>query len=93
MDIDLGGESDQLQKLSSKDSKSQLPKAVQVIFFFKRTALYLLHQELVTLVFDIERMKSAMLEFEIDLSKMPLGKLSKKMENGATNQKLLLMVC
>ena len=63
MDIDLGGESDQLQKLSSKDSKSQLPKAVQ---------------ELVTLVFDIERMKSAMLEFEIDLSKMPLGKLSKK---------------
>ena len=44
-------------------------------------------------MFDIERMKSAMLEFEIDLSKMPLGKLSKKMENGATNQKLLLMVC
>jgi len=32
----------------------------------------------VTLVFDIERMKSAMLEFEIDLSKMPLGKLSRK---------------
>ena len=30
------------------------------------------------MVFDIERMKSAMLEFEIDLSKMPLGKLSKK---------------
>ena len=29
-------------------------------------------------MFDIERMKSAMLEFEIDLSKMPLGKLSKK---------------
>ena len=35
-------------------------------------------QELVTLVFDIERMKSAMLEFKIDLSKMPLGKLSRK---------------
>jgi poly [ADP-ribose] polymerase len=35
-------------------------------------------QELVTLVFDIERMKNAMLEFEIDLSKMPLGKLSRK---------------
>ena len=29
-------------------------------------------------MFDIERMKSAMLEFEIDLSKMPQGKLSKK---------------
>ena len=40
MDIDLGGESDQLQKLSSKDSKSQLPKAAQVIFVLKRTALY-----------------------------------------------------
>ena len=37
-----------------------------------------MQKELVTLVFDIERMKSAMLEFEIDLSKMPLGKLSKK---------------
>ena len=29
------------------------------------------------MVFDIERMKSAMVEFEIDLSKMPLGKLSR----------------
>jgi len=63
LDIDLGGDSEQLQTLSAKDSKSKLPKAVQ---------------ELVTLVFDIERMKSAMLEFEIDLSKMPLGKLSRK---------------
>merc|ERR1711971_1202033 len=63
LDIDLGGESEQLQKLSAKDSKSKLPKSVQ---------------ELVTLIFDIERMKSAMVEFEIDLSKMPLGKLSQK---------------
>ena len=37
-----------------------------------------MQKELVTLVFDIERMKSAMLEFEIDLSLMPQGKLSKK---------------
>jgi len=63
LDIDLGGDNDEVARLSTKDSKSKLPKAVQ---------------ELVTLVFDIERMKSAMLEFEIDLSKMPLGKLSKK---------------
>jgi hypothetical protein len=33
-------------------------------------------QDLIHLVFDIEKMKSAMIEFEIDLNKMPLGKLS-----------------
>ena len=30
LDIDLGGDSEQLQTLSAKDSKSKLPKAVQV---------------------------------------------------------------
>ncbi len=30
------------------------------------------------IMFDIESMKKAMLEYEIDLKKMPLGKLSKK---------------
>ena len=29
------------------------------------------------MIFDVESMKKAMLEFEIDLKKMPLGKLSK----------------
>ena len=33
-------------------------------------------QDLIKLIFDIEKMKSAMVEFEIDLNKMPLGKLS-----------------
>ena len=33
LDIDLGGDSDQVQKLSAKDSKSKLPKAVQVTLF------------------------------------------------------------
>ena len=32
-DIDLGGDNDQVQKLSAKDSKSNLPKAVQVTRF------------------------------------------------------------
>ena len=34
-------------------------------------------QELVRLIFDVERMKQDLIEFEIDLKKMPLGKLSK----------------
>ena len=29
------------------------------------------------MIFDVDSMKKAMLEFEIDLKKMPLGKLSK----------------
>ena len=33
-------------------------------------------QDLIHLIFDIEKMKNAMIEFEIDLNKMPLGKLS-----------------
>ena len=30
------------------------------------------------MLFDVETMKRAMVEFELDLTKMPLGKLSKK---------------
>merc|ERR1719213_1514898 len=59
----MGENSEEVKKLSTKDSKSNLDKPIQ---------------ELVTLVFDIERMKSAMVEFEIDPTKMPLGKLSRK---------------
>ncbi|KAG5315729.1 PARP polymerase, partial [Acromyrmex insinuator] len=35
-------------------------------------------QDLIRLIFDVNEMKKVMLEFEIDLDKMPLGKLSKK---------------
>ncbi|KYN13833.1 PREDICTED: poly [ADP-ribose] polymerase [Trachymyrmex cornetzi] len=35
-------------------------------------------QDLIRLIFDVDEMKKVMLEFEIDLDKMPLGKLSKK---------------
>uniref|UniRef100_A0A2Z5U1X2 Poly [ADP-ribose] polymerase n=1 Tax=Reticulitermes speratus TaxID=60591 RepID=A0A2Z5U1X2_9NEOP len=35
-------------------------------------------QELIKLIFDVNLMKRVMLEFELDLQKMPLGKLSKK---------------
>ena len=34
-------------------------------------------QDLVKMIFNVETMKQALLSFEIDLTKMPLGKLSK----------------
>jgi len=49
-------------KLNIEDSKSTLAKPIK---------------ELMTLIFDIESMKRALVEFEIDLTKMPLGKISK----------------
>ncbi|KAI3380013.1 hypothetical protein SNEBB_000031 [Seison nebaliae] len=42
-------------------------------------------KELMELIFDIEQMKSTLLEFEIDLKKMPLGKISKNQINKAFN--------
>jgi len=63
LDIDMGEANTEVAKLSIETSKSKLPKPVQ---------------QLVTMIFDIESMKRAMVEFEIDLTKMPLGKLSKK---------------
>ncbi|KAJ8308841.1 hypothetical protein KUTeg_013715 [Tegillarca granosa] len=60
LEIDYGqDDEDDVKKIDMKGSKSKLPKAVQ---------------DLVCLIFDVENMKKAMMEFE----KMPLGKLSKK---------------
>ena len=63
MDIDLGAPADEVAKLEVSKSKSKLDVAIQ---------------ELVALIFDIETMKKALVEFEIDLTKMPLGKISRK---------------
>ncbi|XP_040286523.1 poly [ADP-ribose] polymerase 1 [Bufo bufo] len=64
LEIDYGQEEDVVKKLSEgAGTKSKLPKAVQ---------------ELIKMIFDVESMKKAMVEFEIDLQKMPLGKLSKR---------------
>ncbi|XP_075060451.1 poly [ADP-ribose] polymerase 1 [Mixophyes fleayi] len=64
LEIDYGQEEDVVKKLSAgAGTKSKLPKPVQ---------------ELIKLIFDVESMKKAMVEFEIDLQKMPLGKLSKR---------------
>ena len=63
MDLDYGQDSEELKKLEVNNSKSNLDKSIQ---------------QLVSMIFDIESMKKAMVEFEIDLTKMPLGKLSRK---------------
>lgn len=63
LEIDYGQEDENIKKLDLSKSKSKLHKAIQ---------------DLVRIIFDIESMKKAMMEFEIDLKKMPLGKLSKK---------------
>ncbi|CAG0890958.1 unnamed protein product, partial [Darwinula stevensoni] len=72
LEIDFGHESEEVKKLSIQKSTSKLPKPIQ---------------ELICLLFDVDNMKKALLEFEVildqqslllDLKKMPLGKLSKK---------------
>ncbi|XP_056150659.1 poly [ADP-ribose] polymerase 1 [Lampris incognitus] len=64
LEIDYGQDEEAVKKLTATaGTKSQLPKPVQ---------------ELIRMIFDVESMKKAMVEFEIDLQKMPLGKLSKR---------------
>ncbi|PVD25807.1 hypothetical protein C0Q70_13469 [Pomacea canaliculata] len=63
LEIDYGQEEESIQKLSMEGSKSVLPPSVQ---------------DLICMIFDVDRMKKAMMEFEIDMKKMPLGKLSKR---------------
>ncbi|XP_070576368.1 poly [ADP-ribose] polymerase 1-like [Ptychodera flava] len=64
LEIDYGQEEEDIKKLNKKaGSTSKLPKPIQ---------------SLIKMIFDIEEMKKTMLEFEIDLKKMPLGKLSKR---------------
>ncbi|XP_061481007.1 poly [ADP-ribose] polymerase 1 [Rhineura floridana] len=64
LEIDYGQDEEAVKRLTvSAGTKSKLPKAVQ---------------DLIKMIFDVESMKKAMVEFEIDLQKMPLGKLSKR---------------
>jgi poly [ADP-ribose] polymerase len=67
LEIDYGqhGDNDKMQKLldsANLNIQSKLPNSVQ---------------NLVKMIFNVENMKQALLSFEIDLTKMPLGKLSK----------------
>ncbi|KAF7690537.1 poly [ADP-ribose] polymerase 1 [Silurus meridionalis] len=64
LEIDYGQDEEAVRKLTaSSGTKSKLAKPIQ---------------ELIRAIFDVESMKKAMVEFEIDLQKMPLGKLSKR---------------
>ncbi|KAM4632765.1 poly [ADP-ribose] polymerase 1 [Polymixia lowei] len=64
LEIDYGQDEEAVKRLTaSAGTKSKLAKPVQ---------------ELIRMIFDVESMKKAMVEFEIDLQKMPLGKLSKR---------------
>ncbi|KAF7653732.1 hypothetical protein LDENG_00079310 [Lucifuga dentata] len=64
LEIDYGQDEEAVKKLTATaGTKSKLAKPVQ---------------DLIKMIFDVESMKKAMVEFEIDLQKMPLGKLSKR---------------
>ncbi|XP_064402675.1 poly [ADP-ribose] polymerase 1-like isoform X3 [Halichondria panicea] len=64
LEIDYGGDEDTGQQLGiAPGSKSTLAPEIQ---------------DLIRMIFDVESMKKAMLEFEIDMKKMPLGKLSRR---------------
>lgn len=63
IELDYGSnENNSKQEEPLYSSKSSLSKEIQ---------------ELISFIFDINRMRRAMLEFELDTTKMPLGKLSK----------------
>ncbi|XP_055386145.1 poly [ADP-ribose] polymerase [Condylostylus longicornis] len=62
IDVDYGNE--ETAKLNTEHHiKSKLPTPVQ---------------DLIKLIFDVDAMKKVMLEFDLDMDKMPLGKLSQK---------------
>lgn len=64
MELAYGDEGSEVTPLVAvSDVDSKLPKSVQ---------------DLVTLLFDVDTMKKVMLEYELDLQKMPLGKISKR---------------
>ncbi|KAL7019197.1 hypothetical protein ACKWTF_011043 [Chironomus riparius] len=63
IEVDYDDEEKAKQLAEKQKIKSKLPAPVQ---------------DLVKMIFDIDTMKKTMLEFELDLEKMPLGRLSKK---------------
>ncbi|XP_033096615.1 poly [ADP-ribose] polymerase 1-like [Anneissia japonica] len=69
IDIDYGEEESKIRSMDAKSgTKSSLPSPIQ---------------DLIRRIFDVKLMKETLLEFEIDLQKMPLGKLSKKQIDNA----------
>ncbi|XP_047097726.1 LOW QUALITY PROTEIN: poly [ADP-ribose] polymerase [Schistocerca piceifrons] len=62
IDVDYG-QDEGVQKVAANGVESKLPQPVH---------------DLISMIFDVNNMKKLMIEFELDLEKMPLGKLSKK---------------
>lgn len=76
VEVDYGDE--QIKKLSvDRAIKSKLEPAVQ---------------DLIKLLFDVNAMKRVMLEFDLDMSRMPLGKLSQKQLTEAMAVRILLII-
>lgn len=63
IDIDYGQDDELVKSAIAPGSKSLLPNPVKSLIQF---------------IFDIQAMKDALVEYEIDLKKMPLGKISKR---------------
>ncbi|GLV44778.1 Poly-(ADP-ribose) polymerase [Carabus blaptoides fortunei] len=63
VEVDYDQDEDDSLKIDVNDVSSDLEQPVQ---------------DLIKLIFDVDSMKKVMKEFELDLEKMPLGKLSKK---------------
>ncbi|CAL1292483.1 unnamed protein product [Larinioides sclopetarius] len=63
LEVDYGQDSEEFQQKLKAGENSKLSKPVQ---------------ELICLIFDQDAMMMTMIEFEIDLKKMPLGKISEK---------------
>ncbi|GBM00800.1 Poly [ADP-ribose] polymerase 1 [Araneus ventricosus] len=63
LEVDYGQDSEEVQQKLKAGENSRLSKPVQ---------------ELICLIFDQDAMMMTMIEFEIDLKKMPLGKISEK---------------
>ncbi|XP_065898100.1 poly [ADP-ribose] polymerase 1-like isoform X2 [Dysidea avara] len=69
LEIDYGqGDDDLADRMVTAGSTSQLVPEIQ---------------NLIKMIFDVDRMKNVLLEFEIDVNKMPLGKLSRKQIDSA----------
>uniref|UniRef100_A0A914VFI9 Poly [ADP-ribose] polymerase n=1 Tax=Plectus sambesii TaxID=2011161 RepID=A0A914VFI9_9BILA len=69
MEIDYGGDEKDLPAKPVKPGvNSSLPKAIQ---------------DIILMIFDVNNMKQAMKEFEIDIEKMPLGKLKRSQIDNA----------
>lgn len=63
IEVDYNDDDKAKKNLEKSGIKSKMPKPTQ---------------ELIEMLFDVNQMKQTMMEFELDLDKMPLGRLSKK---------------